>query len=337
METNQLLLHIRQQIAEDNIRDSIVLLQQLLLNSPRLNEVLLHSARHEGITKQIRLGIIDWENAELEKNKIRLGLLDLLQEVEKQTKEPKTREELTRATQKVVKDFNLITHSKNVVVNSNFDKGSNVRIGDDYIQTESTFSQRLRFTLYILVPLLTILAAYFWYYYNVLKQPLNLKVLLENMTPNPELAGPSGELTLIYGGKTESKAAIKDEAIFESIPSSFKDEFVRLKYLAKGFLPVDTTFRLGNSIHLPVRRNEDLALIKGFISDESGAPLNEVEVSIPCCSTLTDPSGTFMLSIPFKHQRNSQRLNIFKASYQAKDLNTPVIPGEVLRIILTKK
>lgn len=337
MDTKQFLAHIRRLIAGDHIQDALVQLREFFRNSPRLNEVLVQSARYEYILKQIRLGTADRDVAIVEKNRVTLGLLELLNEIEPEELPPGIREEANRAASGVAREFNLIVGSKNVVTNTTFESGSQVRIGDDYVQTESGFSRRLRFALFILVPLLAAVGAYYWYYANVLKQPLNLKVLIENGTSNPELAEPSGRLTLIYGGKSEVKEAVGEEAIFENIPASFKEQPVRLKYVADGFIPVDTTFPLDKAIHIQVRRNEDLARIKGLVSDESGDPLEGVKVSTSCCTTLTDPSGNFVLDIPFSDQRNQQRVNFYKPSYQTKDLNTPVIPGELLRIILTEK
>jgi hypothetical protein len=44
---------------------------------------LVYSARLHDVSRQIRLGIIDWETSSIEKNKLRLSLAEYLQELEK--------------------------------------------------------------------------------------------------------------------------------------------------------------------------------------------------------------------------------------------------------------
>lgn len=77
---------IQQLIASDEIAEAIRILQELLKNSPKLNEVLLQSARLSDIDRQIRLGLVDANQANLTKSQIRAGLLELLDEIKTQEK-----------------------------------------------------------------------------------------------------------------------------------------------------------------------------------------------------------------------------------------------------------
>lgn len=89
---------------------------------------------------------------------------------------------------------------------------------------------------------------------------------------------------------------------------------------------------------LPVRRNGDLGKITGIIKDEEGKPVPGVEVSIPiCCSAFTDGDGEFLLAIPFSQQKERQRLSVLKEGFKPQDVSTPVIPGELVRLILEKQ
>lgn len=329
MSTKEFITNIRQQIAKDELKEAITALQTLLENSPKLNEVLLQSARHNDILKQVRLGIVDDEQANVTKNKIRQGLLELLSEVEDiQVEKPMIKKEMDDAIISIV-------NSKNVLIGSNINASGNVTIGDTTTTiTESQISRRLRLFLFLLVPILAIGGTYLWWQNQEMKRPLQLKVLIKNKTPNAYLPEPTGILTLTYGGATDKKETTTD-AFFDGIPSSTEE--VILTYKAKGFVSIDTTFALESpSLDLWVSRNNDRAILKGSITDEDGNPLEDVKISIDCCSTMTTADGDFLLKIPFKHQQMKQRLRVLKKGYKSKDITTPIQAREPVRLILEK-
>lgn len=80
-------MQVQQLIASGEVEEAIRLLHELLKNSPKLNEVLLQSARLNDINRQVRLGLIDDSHADQTRNKIRAGLLELLDEIRKQENE----------------------------------------------------------------------------------------------------------------------------------------------------------------------------------------------------------------------------------------------------------
>ena len=328
--TNKLYIkNIRNLIAQNELPAALKQLRLLLENSPKLDEAILQSARFHDIRRQIRLGVVRHAEANLTQNQISTGLLDLLREIEEQSEKPILKQEMERAIS--------IVNGKNVVVGSTISAGGNVEIGDRILHTESQTSRRLRVFLYFFVPLLAIGGAYLWQKNKELKTPLALKVRIENRTPNPELPEPKSNLSLTFGQKTEPKTGLADEAIFEGISASFRGERLRLQFSAPGFVPMDTAFSFDNDLLvLPVRRNDDLATLAGFILDEAAKPLEGARVSIDCCDAMTDSSGKFVLNIPFQHQRTSQRLDISRTGFDTKSITTPVIPGEMLRQGLVK-
>lgn len=88
---------VRELISTDELPEALRLLQELLKNSPKLHEVLLQSARLSDIGREIRLGLIDYNQANLTKNQIRAALLELLSEIEMQENTvPEVREEMER-------------------------------------------------------------------------------------------------------------------------------------------------------------------------------------------------------------------------------------------------
>ena len=102
---------MRKLIANDNLNAVIRQLNGLLDNSPKLDEAILQSARFQDIRKQIRLGIVSNTEANLTKNQIRAGLLELLREMEEQGKQTEIAEEMNNATatmnQKAEKIYNI--------------------------------------------------------------------------------------------------------------------------------------------------------------------------------------------------------------------------------------
>lgn len=195
----------------------------------------------------------------------------------------------------------------------------------------------IRGVTYIVIAALAVLGTIQWFRYRQQLEPFSLKVGIENTTPSAELPGPVGSLLLTYGAKTETRDSVKTEALFESIPGNYRHDSLRLRFNAAGFVEVDTVIVYQSGVvRLPARRNNDLAAIRGFVINKAGLPLDDVRVFTDCCGTYTDSTGRFELTIPFTAQRISQRLSFFKDGYQPVDVNTPVIPGEMVRWVLKK-
>lgn len=324
--------HIRQLIIDNQMGKALAQLRTLLAHSPKLNQVLVQSARHQELVEKIRMKIIPLQLADEQKSQLRFSLFQLLSEIEQETHPEQSPELATEATQAATALKQI--HS---IVDNSISAGRDVNIGNKTIHTESKTSQGLRLWLYFLVPVLAVGTAYLAYNYQVLQQDLQLKVRLHNQTPNPHLAEPIGRLTLSYGTNIVPKAQVQGEVLFEGIPASYKNKTVRLSYQANGFVPVDTTFTLQDPLLvLHVRRNDDLALLKGKITTINNAPLADVKASIPCCSTKTDQTGAFTLHIPPEHQRNRQRIDLFKTGYQSKSIEEPVVKGSLFRDYLQK-
>ena len=105
-------------IGANNLETAIFELSKLLQKSPKLDELIVQSARYNDIMKQIRLGIIDFESAEVTKNKIRYAILDLLREIENGVEsDPELKEEIE----------NLNTsHSSMKITQSHYGGGDNI-------------------------------------------------------------------------------------------------------------------------------------------------------------------------------------------------------------------
>lgn len=122
MTPKQFLAHIRNLIANDELGQALVQLRQFLLDSPKLDEVLQQSGRFARVRKQIRLGVVSHEDANLDTNQIRMSLLDLLTEVETSLQTATLKTEAAQAIS--------ILESKNVISQPNVRASGNVHIGD---------------------------------------------------------------------------------------------------------------------------------------------------------------------------------------------------------------
>ena len=119
--------HIGDLIGRDELKMAIQELHQLLKGTPRLDEAIVQSARYNDIMKQIRLGAVSFDEANLTKNQIRMGILSLLAEIEEQAEGNKA---LGAEIEKSLspEGRNIIQNSTNVVVDSKVDTG-----GGDFI------------------------------------------------------------------------------------------------------------------------------------------------------------------------------------------------------------
>jgi Effector-associated domain 11 len=319
--------HIRDLIAKDDFKTAIQQLSALLKDSSRLDEAVQQSARYNNVMQQIRLGLVDFESANIAQNQIRYGVLQLLSEIEEQEKHtPVIKAEVERYAVKI---------EKNVIKNSTITAGGNVTIGDT-VHTESKTGRNLRLFLYAFVPILAIGFAFLYNKNIKLKEPLNLTVVVKDATPNRNIPFEKAKVTLMYGDKTESQM-VEKEATFKGIPPNFKDDNATVKVEADGFATLSQTFKLNeNTMTIPLSRDNSLGAIIGYIKDEKGAPLANALVSVGDLSASSNAMGYFTLSIPFDKQLKMQRVKVFKQGFKSWDFETPVIQGNPLEIILRK-
>lgn len=73
---------IKKLISEDNIDMSIEFLRILLADRPKFDELVITSARYNDLKRQIRINTINWENQNIEKNKIRKSILEIISDLE---------------------------------------------------------------------------------------------------------------------------------------------------------------------------------------------------------------------------------------------------------------
>lgn len=92
MKDHKFIQNIRELIASGHLSKALQQLQPFLQDSPKLNEAILQSSRFIEIQKQIRIGVVSDETADLKKNQIRASVLDLLDELEGKGTDPLIKE-----------------------------------------------------------------------------------------------------------------------------------------------------------------------------------------------------------------------------------------------------
>ena len=131
--TKSFIETIGELIGKDELALAIKNLYALLKDSPKLDEAILQSARYNDVIKQIRLGIVDFEQANITKNQIRYALLDLLREIEYQETKPEINTEirLFLSNQPIIQGKNITTGSiqseKEIIIGDNH-KSSRITI-----------------------------------------------------------------------------------------------------------------------------------------------------------------------------------------------------------------
>lgn len=93
MNVNNLNNHILDLVKKDELEAAINLLHELFKGSSRLNEVIVQSSQLTDLMHQIRNGTINFNDAQLSKNKIRVAILSLSSEIEDAVNSNKNLEE----------------------------------------------------------------------------------------------------------------------------------------------------------------------------------------------------------------------------------------------------
>lgn len=78
----QFIENIRELVGKAKLDQALKVMQEFLSNSPRLDEVLQQAGRYERVIQQIRIGIIKHEDANVDINRIQIGILELLRKIE---------------------------------------------------------------------------------------------------------------------------------------------------------------------------------------------------------------------------------------------------------------
>lgn len=118
MTTKDFINRIGDLVGKDDLKTAITELRNLLQKSKQLDEIILHSARYNDLMQQIRIGTINFEDANITKNKIRYAILDMVRDIEENIE---TNPELENGVNETIKENKafIIQSTSNIGDNSN--------------------------------------------------------------------------------------------------------------------------------------------------------------------------------------------------------------------------
>lgn len=155
--------------------------------------------------------------------------------------------------------------------------------------------------------------------------PIQMKV---NITEDkayciPNMPFEGGTLECEYASNALQRIPIGPESrtvFLNDIPYRLKGNPVHVVFKADGYETIDTLVKAQPALTLCIRRNNDLGLVFGRVSDfVSGQPIEGATVSLLDLTTTTDALGQFRIEIPFEKQDEAQRVSITKEGYQTWD------------------
>lgn len=184
---------------------------------------------------------------------------------------------------------------------------------------EETFWHRTRFYIIgILVLAITGLTAFMLWRTNT---PLHMKV---NVTKDasfsiPALPFSQGTLLCEYADnavQTFTLTADNPTIFLDDIDYKYHRSDVHLVFSAEGFQTIDTVVPVQKAMGLSIRRNNDLGIIFGRVSDfATGEAIAGAHVKVLDIETTTDSFGQFRIEIPFEKQDKTQRLTVAKEGF----------------------
>lgn len=332
--TEKYFKQIKALIAQDKLEQAIQILKKLLANSPKLNEVILQSGRFANLKKLIRTGQINYEDANITQNQIRSSLLELVDEIDHQTKEPQINKE--------IEVFIKSKAGKNIIGGSII-AGGNVNIGDQ-INTESKTSRYIRLFLFVLVPLLVISTVVIYYRYQQMIQPFDITVKInktacQNHLPLPELFEISMNLDCQYNPYSE-KIIGRDRISFRDIPPYCTESIAGFEIYVEGepytFIQPKNHIIKPDAIIELVIKLEHIDTIRGKVVESSSIrPIENALVSIQQEEAITNKDGIFVLPIPCDKQAVFQNIIISKEQYKTVNYRLSTISGDYLDFALT--
>jgi hypothetical protein len=144
MTTANFIQQIRQLIAANQLPHALEKMRLFAEKTPLLNDVMQQSGRLAQIRQQNNLGLVTHDEATLEHNRIRYGLLELLNDLERNGAPSQPFDALLAAVEQEstrpevlaeVANAISVVNSKNLVIGSSVLVGGNLHIGDVVYQT----------------------------------------------------------------------------------------------------------------------------------------------------------------------------------------------------------
>ena len=195
---------------------------------------------------------------------------------------------------------------------------------DGYIQSGSSIgseSAKPKIKFYIFGCLVLALIGCAAYFIWRLATPYQMKVnITEDKDYNiPKLPFEKGILYCEYADnslQTFSLTTENNSVFLNDIPYKYRNTNVHVVFESDGYLTIDTLVPVQKAFSLFIRRNNDLGMVFGRVTDfKTGNPVENATVRLQDLETRTDASGRFRINIPFEKQDKAQRVQVFCDGY----------------------
>ena len=187
-------------------------------------------------------------------------------------------------------------------------------------QGSGTVKSKTKF--YVMGCLLLMLLGCVGYYLWRVSTPLQMKI---NVAENKDYYIPSlpfmeGTLRCEYADNAVQtiKVGADNATVFlNEIPYKYRNSDVHVVFEANGYQTIDTVVKVHKSLSLNLKRNNDLGVVMGRVTDfETEQPIEGATVTLQDLTVQTDAFGNFRIEIPFAKQDKTQCVQVTKEGYQ---------------------
>lgn len=195
------------------------------------------------------------------------------------------------------------------------------RLVAEGIILDEKIQRKRKIRLYVTggIILAMVAAVSFWIWR--ISTPLHMKVnVSEDKTYSiPALPFEKGTIYCEYAdnaAQTFQVNADNPTVFLNDIPYKYRSTPVHVMFEAEGYLTIDTVLQVQKALSLPIRRNNDLGVVFGRVSDfKTGNPVPNATVRLQDMEVKTDAFGQFRIEIPFAKQDKAQLLQVLADGY----------------------
>jgi len=172
------------------------------------------------------------------------------------------------------------------------------------------------------------LLAVLLYYLNESRKPFDVSISLmpdrlSNINPSyPAFDG--GELSLYIGGKVERQKVIPNQAInYRQLPVLYEKKKVRAELNAKNWKLLDDSIVIEKAeTQFSIIPDGKLGSVYGNVKDVNGNAIADCVIKIDTdTSVITNASGDFTITLPYRMQKEQYILFVNKEKFQSQKLD----------------
>lgn len=251
------------------------------------NDIIMLSGNYEQLERSVRKGVISSQEANIERNKIAAGLIQVI---------------------------NLIDFNKNPTnLISKIEKKTGFW----------DFIQRTEIIVSVLAGLFAILG-FFRFYGNDNNDSMQLTVYVQGENQQDIILQNTGKLVVDFDNdRRTAQIGENGRTNFGEIPTKFQNKDIGIGLITEGYELIEPNkkYKLdGKPIYLKVKRDQSLGRITGIVKNKDGSQFLKDALIMVDNDTFvkTDSMGVFKLFLPEKLHKPQYFLTIKKQGFQIK-------------------